>query len=126
MAKQEVIKMSTALSLSEKIKDITKIPLQRGQVLLEIIEKKIGDLFLPEGFDRSKSEYVYFKVLKTGNEEFAKTHPEFIYDGITSTGNYVLYLKPNAAPILSNKGKEYLIVHESILDIQVTPDNYTV
>jgi len=125
MAKQE-IKGTATLSLSEKIKDITKIPLQRGQVLLELIEKKIGDLYLPESFDKSKSEYVYFKVLKTGNEEFAKTHPEFIYDGITSTGNYVLYLKPNASPLLSNKGKEYLIVHESILDIQVTPDNYTV
>lgn len=123
MAKQQEIKGPVTNKLSEKIRDISKIIIPRGAVLLEIVEKNDTGLFLPEGFD--KTGYVYFKVVKTGNADFATTHLEYKDEGITKEGNIVLYLRPNQAPILVNKGKEYIIVSETLIESQVTADNFS-
>lgn len=108
--------------LSERIKDITKSVIPRGHVLLEVVEPVNTGIILPDTMD--KTGIIYYKVIKTGNDDFKKKHPEFVDEGFTQVGNIVITIKEGRSVPLTNNGKTYIVVHDSLLETQVTPDNF--
>lgn len=112
--------------LSERIKDITKMSIPKGNVLLRRVEEKSksGIILL----DKNKDEFSYFIVVKTGMEDFIKLHPESTNtsEGITKAGNIIISMRPAMTPILVNDEVEYLNIHESMILSQVTPDNFNI
>lgn len=108
--------------LTEKVVDITKLIIPRGMVLLEVVEPKKSNIILPEGYD--KTGLVYYKVIKTGNQDFKKVSPEFIDSSFTRPGNIAISLTPSMTPVLTNKDKEYLVVSDHSIQSQVTEDNF--
>lgn len=109
-------------TLTEKVKDFVKsVILTKGDVLLEMKEKESA-IIVPEGYENS--DYVYYQVVKLGNDEFKKIHPEFVDEGRTKVGNIVLVLTPTHTPILTNNGKKYILIHESLIKLQVAPENF--
>jgi len=115
--------------LSEKIKDISKLIVPRGNVLLELIQINSAlsksNIIIPDTVDQSELGLTYYVVYKTGNDSFKETHPEFVDESQTKVGNVVIILKPSGVNILTNKGREFIQVHESLIVSQVTPDNFT-
>ena len=111
--------------LSENILDMSKVIIPRGSVLLEVQEiEPLNGLILPDSVD--KSSYEYWIVYKLGDDDFAKTHPEFKSESATKVGNVVVSVTPQSTPILTKDGKKYLQVHESSIRTQVTPDNFKI
>lgn len=108
--------------LSEKVKDFeNSVIIGKGMVVAEIVTKESG-IIVPEGFDNSDHEY--YKVVKTGNDRFLETHPEWINDSLTEVGNIIISMKPGMNKIYTNNGKKYLIFHESLIEVQVKPENF--
>lgn len=112
--------------LSERIKDMTQLVIAKGHVLLEVVEPSatMSGIVLPDTMD--KTGIIYYKVIKTGDDDFKKTHPDFIGENITKVGNIVITIKEGRSVPLTNSGKTYIVVHESFIEAQVTPDNYDV
>jgi len=112
--------------LSEKIIDMNKLIISKGSVLLEIIEKKsaINEIYLPESVDKAQFGSIYYVVFKLGDDDFKLSHPEFVSANNTKVGNIVISLRPANAKILTNKGKEYILVPDGLIESQVEPDNF--
>lgn len=115
--------------LSEKIKDFSLALIPRGSVLLKIVEKENvfndGSIIIPDTVDKEQFGGMYYEVFKTGNADFAKSHPD--YDdsaNLTQKGNIVISLKPNMSKVFTHKGSEYLLVSENLIEFQVHPDNF--
>lgn len=111
--------------LFEKVIDINKLILPRGMVLLEEIDTSSNNkIILPEGVDRG--DFVYFKVIKSGTIDFAAKHPDSanLPEGITKVGNIVLTMRQTMFQLLSYKDRVFIIVPESNIQSQVTPDNF--
>lgn len=113
--------------LSEKIKDFSLAIIPKGMVLLKVIEKEnvVNGIYLPETVDKEQFGGMYYEVFKTGNADFAKSHPDYDDSGnLTQKGNIVISLKPNMSKMFTHKGNEYILVPESLIEFQVHPDNF--
>ena len=117
---------STKNVLSEKIKDMSKLIISRGMVLLEIIKQDsaLNEIYLPETVDKAELGKEHFIVYKLGDDEFAKKHPDFVSASDTKVGNIIISMRPSNARILTNKGKEFILVPDSLIECQVTSDNF--
>lgn len=113
--------------LFEKIKDINKVIIPRGMVLLEVIQvTRDSGIILPSTIDRSN--YVYHKVIKSGSIDFKANHPDSLNldEGLTKVGNIVLTMRTYMFQLLIKNNKEYVIIPENNILSQVTIDNFTV
>jgi len=112
--------------LSEKIKDISLLIIPKGSVLLLIVEKEnvANQIYLPDTVNKSEFGGMYYEVFKTGDDDFKKTHPEFIPHSDTKVGNIAISVRPGMDKLYTNKGKEYLLIPDSRIECQVTSDNF--
>ena len=112
--------------LFERVKDLNKLIISRGMVLLEIIEiTHNSGIILPSTVDREG--YEFYKVIKTGNKDFKDLHPDSpnLDEGLTREGNIVLSMRPSMTPLLEKDGKKYMIIAEGTIISQVTSDNFS-
>ena len=114
--------------LSENVLDMSKLIIPRGNVILEMVELESAisksNIIMPDTVDKESLGLSYYVVFKTGDDDFAKLHPEFKSESQTKVGNIIISITPQNTPILTNAGKEYIQVHESSIKTQVEPNNF--
>jgi hypothetical protein len=119
-------KAPTKNVLSEKVQDMSKLIISKGMVLLEIIkqESAVSDLYLPDTVSKADLGKEHFVVYKLGDDDFKKKHPEFITASDSKIGNIVISLRPSNTRILTKEDREFILVPDSLIECQVTPDNF--
>jgi hypothetical protein len=98
----------------ERIKDLSKITIQEGSCLVEVVKPK-RVILMPDGTD---DQDAYMKVLKVGS---AVTDVEVGDICLKYSGGIYIYV--------ANEGKtnqkDYAILYRSGMTIIVKPDNFT-